>query len=164
MKVRVSREAESLDSGTGTILARRESASRGRTKLYHAVAKTGIADDLDQDDGVIADRERVRACARLRIAVNDHRLVDVRQRGSGRDGLHAGARNVKRDQVRPAHWRRVCVRRINGLPQRAVCTARRSAGVGCRSYGECHRGCRRGCGCRRDIRRVCRRLVRSDRR
>jgi hypothetical protein len=67
------REAESPDRRTGTIA--RQSASCGRTKLYHAIV-SGIAEDLDQDDGVISGRERVRASARLGVAIDDHRLTE----------------------------------------------------------------------------------------
>jgi hypothetical protein len=74
------REAESLDSGTGTIAG--ESAYCGRTQLYHAIA-SGIANDLDQNDSVIADGKRVRACARLRVAIDDHRLTESETEAPG---------------------------------------------------------------------------------
>src|SRR5262249_59651874 len=70
---RVAREAESHDSGTGTIA--RQPALRGRTKLDHPIA-SGVADDLDADIRVIADRECVRACAGLGVAIDDHRLTE----------------------------------------------------------------------------------------
>jgi len=70
---RVTREAESLDSGTGTIA--KQSALRGRTKLDHSIA-SGITDDLDLDLCVIANRERIRTCARLRVTIDDHRLTE----------------------------------------------------------------------------------------
>jgi hypothetical protein len=54
------RQAESPNRGTGTIAG--ESAYSRRTKLYYAIA-SGIANDLDQNDSVIADGKRVRACA-----------------------------------------------------------------------------------------------------
>src|SRR6202043_4244582 len=106
------REAESPDRGTGTIA--RKSARRGRTKLNHAIAR-GITDDLDLNAGVIADGERVRACPRLRIAIDDHRLIKSRTEVtrsakaiSERDGANVRGgiaprivrRDVEGDQVR----------------------------------------------------------------
>jgi hypothetical protein len=67
------RETESLDSGTGTVA--KQSALRGRTKLDHSIA-SGITDDLDLDLCVIANRERIRTCARLRVTIDDHRLTE----------------------------------------------------------------------------------------
>jgi hypothetical protein len=70
---RVAREAESLDSGTGTIAS--QPALRGRTESNHRIVSR-ITDDLHQNDGVIADRECVRACAGLGVAIDDHRLTE----------------------------------------------------------------------------------------
>jgi hypothetical protein len=115
------REAESLDSGTGTIA--RQSAFRGRTKLDHPIA-SGVADDLDADVRVIADRECVRACARLGVAIDDHRLAEseteaIRQTETlgkrdcanvrGRVAAGIAGRNVKRDEVRRSGGRRMRV-------------------------------------------------------
>src|SRR4029077_17086522 len=71
--VRIAGETETLDGGTGTIP--RQSTSRARTESNHLIV-TRITDDLDQNDGVIANRERVRTCTRLRIAIDDHRLAE----------------------------------------------------------------------------------------
>src|SRR5262249_13496142 len=67
------RKTEAPDRRTGTIA--RQSTRCGGTKLYHAIASE-IAEDFDQDDGVIAGRERVRAGARLGVPIDDHRLTE----------------------------------------------------------------------------------------
>ena len=170
------REAESLDSGTGTIAA--ESAYRGRTKLDHSIA-SGITDDLDLDLRVVADSERVRACARLGVAIDDHRLIEChaevtrsakaiseRDRANVRRRVAAriARRDIERDEVRRPRWRRIRVRRVGRLPQCAICTASRSACIGCRCYGECHGRCRRRRWRGSRTRRVCHGLVWRDRR
>jgi hypothetical protein len=125
------RKAESLDRGA---IAR----MTGSTPIYiaevdHRVA-AGVADDFDTDVCVISDRERVWACARLRIAVDDHRLIESiteitrsakaiseRDRANVRRWVAAGiaGRNVKRNEVCRSGGRRMRVRRVNRLPQRA---------------------------------------------
>lgn len=126
--VRVACKAESFDSGTGTIA--RQSASRARTKADHLIAGS-VADNLDPNNSAITDRERVRACARLGVAVDHNRLTESETEVarpskaiSERDSAHVRRRvatriagwDVELDQVRRAHWRRIGVRRINRLP------------------------------------------------
>ena len=62
------------------------------TKIDHWIA-VGVTDDLDLDVRVISNRERVGAGAGLRVAVDDHRLIEadtevarMRQTISERDG------------------------------------------------------------------------------
>jgi hypothetical protein len=71
--VRIASEAEPLDSGTGTVA--RQSASRARAKSYHLITGS-VADNLDPNNSVITDRKRVRACARLRVTIDNHRLTE----------------------------------------------------------------------------------------
>jgi hypothetical protein len=83
------------------------------------------ARESDQDDRVVADGERVRRGARLRIAVDRHGLGDVRQRRQRRDRLDAASRDVELDGVGP----RVRVGVEDRLAQRS------RAAVGGRGYG-----------------------------
>jgi hypothetical protein len=99
------------------------------TKVHHRIA-AWVTDDLDTDIRVIANRERVRACARLGITIDDHRLIEavtevtrsakaISERDCAnvchRVAARIVRRDVERDQVRRAHWRRICVVRINRL-------------------------------------------------
>ena len=161
---RISREAESLDRGTGTIAG--QSASQTRAKADHLITSR-VTNDLDLDLCVIANCERVRVCPRLRVAINDHWLAEPKTKitrsaetisksdcANVRRWITAriARRDVERDEIRSPHWRRISIRRINGLAQRATCAARRTARVGCGCYGERHRRRRRWSGCWRYIR------------
>ena len=57
--------------------------------------------DLDREDGVeaLAGRVRVGRGTRLRVAVDRHRARDLRQRGGGRDRVHARAHDPEGDRV-----------------------------------------------------------------
>ena len=71
----VAREAESLYRGTGTIASR--SASRGRTSRITA-SLVGSPMILIRMWALSPIVDRVCACARLRVAIDDHRLSEPR--------------------------------------------------------------------------------------
>ena len=78
--------------------------------------------DLDEEHGIVSDGQRVRAGARLGVAVDDHGIGHHRQDGGRRDGADGGRaratgpRDAEGDRVGDADGR---VRLVEGVAQRA---------------------------------------------
>src|SRR6185369_9324971 len=104
--------------------------------------------ELDHDHGVVAVGERVLARSRLLVAVDEHRVDDLREGGARLDRVHTPAGDAELDRVQAG----ARVRLLDGGPQRAAAAggdARVVGGVRIRRvaravYGEGERPCRPG--------------------
>src|SRR5207237_3832097 len=79
--------------------AHRRTAATLDPEQVHSPGQGGAA-DLDLELGVVADRQRIHARARLRIAVDQHRLGDRRHRVCWTDRVDTRARDVELNLVR----------------------------------------------------------------
>jgi hypothetical protein len=123
---RVAAGADDEDSLVGEAVDHQALDRRAASRDHEPGVEAGeVAVELDGEEGVGADRGGVRAGAELRVAVDEHRPRDRRQRALGLDGMRraGGAGDVELDGVVAGARRRVAggrvgVRRGDRLAQR----------------------------------------------